>query len=47
MEGVSLEIRTVVGEILGFKLGPRVGTEPRTDIESKLEGELYLVRGLE
>ena len=28
MEGVSLEIRTLVSEILGFKLGLRVGTEP-------------------
>jgi len=43
--GFGCEVRTVLDGTLGFKLGSRVGTEPRTYIERKLEGELSFVTG--
>jgi len=43
--GFGCEVRTVLGGTLGFELCSRVGTEPRTHIEIKLEGELSFVTG--
>ena len=39
MEGVSLEIRTVLGEKLGLRIDSVEGTELKTNSERRLEKE--------